>query len=60
MMVKPDFTAFDIRDIGKHVLFRRVDEPVLHVCRVDELPFVNDSQILQYRAAGKTVKISSG
>jgi hypothetical protein len=51
-MIEPQLTPFDIRDVGKYIVPRNFHKPILNVLGVNELPFVDKSQILKKRTTG--------
>jgi hypothetical protein len=52
MMVKPDFTALDIRYIGDNIVFRRLHQSVLNVFGMNKFPLVNDPKVYQKSSTG--------
>ena len=57
MVVEPQAAAGNIGYVREAVIFVDLNNPVLQVLRVTELPAVDDSGFLEQGAAGKSVKI---
>src|ERR1700691_2688066 len=59
-MVEGQAYAGDVRKVGRDVAASDLDEPVLHVLRVDELDLLENPELLQEGSTHQPVEVAAG
>src|ERR1700724_3072385 len=59
-MVEGETHARHEREVGRDVALGYLDEPILHVLRVDELDLIEDPELFEQGSAHQPVEITAG